>query len=111
MRAGHDVVAAARRHRARVGTPGSFAASVTGDEVDARQTAPRALRDRRSALGVDPSACVAIEDSPTGVASALAAGCATIGVPHQVALSPAAGLTVLDSLRSLSLDDLRRLAN
>jgi beta-phosphoglucomutase-like phosphatase (HAD superfamily) len=35
-------------------------------------------------LGVDITKCVAIEDSPTGVASALAAGAIVLAVPHHV---------------------------
>ena len=34
-----------------------------------------------AALGADPSDCVALEDSPTGVAAARAAGAFVIGVP------------------------------
>jgi beta-phosphoglucomutase-like phosphatase (HAD superfamily) len=52
---------------------------------------------------------VAIEDSPTGVAAALAAGCATLGVPHVVPVAPAPGLTLVESLEGIRLDDLRRL--
>jgi hypothetical protein len=59
--------------------------------------------------GVDPADCVAIEDSPTGVASALAAGCATLGVPHVVPIAAAPGLTLVDSLVGLRVADLREL--
>ena len=61
-----------------------------------------------AALGVEPSACLAIEDSPTGAASALAAGCATLGVPHVVSIPAAPGLTIIDSLDGLDVDALRR---
>ena len=89
--------------------PGSFSASVTGDEVARGKPNPEPYLAAAAALGVDPQCCVAIEDSPTGVASALAAGCATLGVPHVVPLAPAAGLTIVDSLDGIGLDDLRRL--
>jgi beta-phosphoglucomutase-like phosphatase (HAD superfamily) len=49
---------------------------------------------------------VAIEDSVTGVASALAAGCATLGVPHVVDLAPSPGLTIVESLVGITLADL-----
>lgn len=39
-----------------------------------------------SALGFAPSECVAVEDSPTGLASALAAGCKTIAFTAQNAV-------------------------
>jgi len=90
---------------------GSFAASVAGDEVKRGKPDPEPYLAAAAALGVDPQQCVAIEDSPTGVASALAAGCATLGVPHVVPIAPAAGLTLVDSLVGIDVDDLRRLRN
>ena len=88
---------------------GSFVASITGDEVERGKPDPEPYLAAAAALGVDPSECVAIEDSPTGVASALAAGCATLGVPHVVALPASPGLTLVDSLVGLGVDDLGRL--
>ena len=38
-------------------------------------------------LGVDATDCIAIEDSATGVRSAIGAGCHVIGVPNVVALT------------------------
>ncbi len=90
-------------------SPGSFAASITGDEVTLGKPDPEPYLAAAAALGVDPRACVAIEDSPTGVASALAAGCATLGVPHVVPLEPAPGLTIVQSLADVALADLRAL--
>ncbi len=89
--------------------PWSFVASVTGDEVSRGKPDPEPYLAAAALLAVDPGECVAIEDSPTGVASALAAGCATLGVPHVVPITPAAGLTLVDSLVGVRLDDLRRL--
>jgi beta-phosphoglucomutase-like phosphatase (HAD superfamily) len=89
--------------------PGSFAASITGDEVRNGKPHPEPYLAAAAALGVDPVDCVAIEDSPTGVAAALAAGCATLGVPHVVPIPPTPGLTLVDSLVGVRLDDLRRL--
>jgi beta-phosphoglucomutase-like phosphatase (HAD superfamily) len=89
--------------------PGSFDASVTGDEVTHGKPHPESYLAAAAALGVDPADCVAIEDSPTGTASALAAGCATLGVPHVVALSAAPGLTLVDSLVGLDVGALGRL--
>ena len=88
---------------------GSFSASVAGDEVERGKPDPEPYLAAAAALGVDPRHCVAIEDSPTGVASALAAGCATLGVPHVVPIAPVAGLTIVDSLAGIDVDDLRRL--
>jgi HAD superfamily hydrolase (TIGR01509 family) len=88
---------------------GSFAASITGDEVSNGKPDPEPYLAAAATLGVDPAQCVAIEDSPTGVASALAAGCATLGVPHVVPVAAAPGLTLVDSLVGLGVPDLRRL--
>ena len=88
---------------------GSFVTSITGDEVSNGKPDPEPYLAAAAALGVDPADCVAIEDSPTGVASALAAGCATLGVPHVVPVAAAPGLTLVDSLVGLGVADLRRL--
>jgi len=88
---------------------GSFTASITGDEVTNGKPDPDPYLAAAAALGVDPSACLAIEDSPTGVASALAAGCVTLGVPHVVSLPTSAGLTIVDSLTGIDVDALRRI--
>ena len=85
---------------------GSFAVSITGDEVSKGKPHPEPYAAAARALGVDPADCVAIEDSRTGVASALAAGCATLGVPHVVTLAPAANLTLVDSLDGVRIADL-----
>jgi HAD superfamily hydrolase (TIGR01509 family) len=87
----------------------SFELTITGDEVSHGKPHPEPYAAAARALDVDPAECVAIEDSRTGVASALAAGCATLGVPHVVSLDPAPNLTIVDSLVGLDLDDVRAL--
>jgi beta-phosphoglucomutase-like phosphatase (HAD superfamily) len=89
--------------------PGSFVASITGDEVSNGKPHPEPYLAAAAAIGVDPATCVAIEDSPTGVASAMAAGCATLGVPHVVPITAAPGLALVDSLVGIGVADLRRL--
>ena len=88
---------------------GSFERVVTGDEVSRGKPHPEPYITAANALAVQPSECVAIEDSPTGTASALAAGCATLGVPHVVPLTPRSGLTIVDSLAGVGVADLGRL--
>jgi beta-phosphoglucomutase-like phosphatase (HAD superfamily) len=58
------------------------------------------------ALGVEAAGCLAIEDSQVGVASALAAGAAVLGVPSMQELPPARGLVVRDSLAGIGIADL-----
>ena len=48
--------------------------------------------------------CVAIEDSRTGVTSALAAGAAVLAVPSTAPIDPAEGLRLLDTLAGVDLD-------
>ena len=93
----------------RAAPEGSFVASVTGDEVSNGKPDPEPYLAAAAALGVSPTECVAIEDSPTGVAAALAAGCATLGVPHVVSVPPADGLVLVDSLVGVDLERLRAL--
>jgi beta-phosphoglucomutase-like phosphatase (HAD superfamily) len=64
----------------------AFDQIVAGDEVAHSKPHPAAYLRATELLGVDPGDCVAIEDSPPGVASATAAGTATIGVPLHVPL-------------------------
>jgi HAD superfamily hydrolase (TIGR01509 family) len=63
---------------------GSFDASVVGDDVERGKPHPDPYLLAAKRLGVDITKCVAIEDSPTGVASALAAGAIVLAVPHHV---------------------------
>jgi len=57
-----------------------FDVIVTGDEA-APKPAPDLYLLACARLGVEPAAAVALEDSPTGVAAAKAAGLTCIGVP------------------------------
>ena len=95
------VVAAAPR--------GSFETVVTGDAVTRGKPNPEPYLKAIADLGVSPAECVAIEDSPTGVASALGAGCATLGVPHVVHLEEAAGLTIVETLLGVGVEELEAL--
>ena len=63
---------------ARLGILDRFDAIVCGDMVERRKPAPDPYLRAAELLGVEPSACVAVEDSPTGIGSAKAAGCYTI---------------------------------
>ena len=61
---------------------------------------------RRGALSVSPKDCVALEDSPTGVRSATAAGCHVIAIPHIVEVPPSRGHRQVGSLADLTVDTL-----
>jgi HAD superfamily hydrolase (TIGR01509 family) len=58
-----------------------WGATVCGDEVERLKPAPDVYLEACRRLGVAPEDAVALEDSPTGVASARAAGLFVIGIP------------------------------
>jgi beta-phosphoglucomutase-like phosphatase (HAD superfamily) len=64
----------------RLGWTGYFDAIVTGEDVAAGKPAPDAFELAARRLGVDPSRCLAFEDTPAGLASARAAGMAVFDV-------------------------------
>ncbi|WP_432907067.1 HAD family hydrolase [Micromonospora matsumotoense] len=82
----------------------SFDAVVCGDEVDSAKPHPEPYLTAARLLGVPIGRCVAIEDSPTGVASALAAGAAVLAVPAEVPLPPTDGVHQVESLTSADLE-------
>ncbi|GAB3978482.1 HAD family phosphatase [Plantactinospora veratri] len=82
----------------------TFDVVVCGDEVAATKPDPEPYLTAARLLDVPISRCVAIEDSPTGVASALAAGAAVLAVPHAVPIDPADGVRLLETLTGVDLD-------
>ncbi len=89
-----------------------FRVVVAGDDVDRPKPYPDAYLAAAAQLGVDPTACVAIEDSATGVASAVASGAVTVAVEHIVPLSEIAGGDVhLTTLADVDVDRLVELTS
>jgi HAD superfamily hydrolase (TIGR01509 family) len=89
--------------------PGAFATVVTGDQVLDGKPHPEAYLTAAAELGVDPARCVAIEDSPTGIASAQAAGCVVVAIPHAVPIGAGDAWTIVGSLTELTVDRLEEL--
>lgn len=89
--------------------PDIFSAVVTGDLVTRGKPHPEPYLMAAEMLGVDPQHCVALEDSPTGTASARAAGCVTIAIPHVVDVPHADDLHRVESLSEVDLTVLRSL--
>jgi HAD superfamily hydrolase (TIGR01509 family) len=54
---------------------------VTGDAVARGKPAPDIFLEAAARLGIPPSACVVVEDSPLGIRGAAAAGMAAVAVP------------------------------
>jgi HAD superfamily hydrolase (TIGR01509 family) len=107
------LVTATRRRLVEValGTIGAhnFDVVVCGDEVGRTKPDPEPYLTAAAKLGADPRGCVAVEDSPTGVASARAAGCVVVAVPCEVALIPTDGVVQIDSLEMMDVATLRKL--
>lgn len=89
----------------------TFDAVVCGDEVAVPKPDPESYRAAARRLGVPIGRCVAIEDSPTGVASALAAGAVTIGVPGEVPIVGVDGVHLMPDLLGVDLAYLARLVD
>jgi HAD superfamily hydrolase (TIGR01509 family) len=87
----------------------NFDLVVTDDDVVNGKPHPEPYRHAAATLGVQPANCVAIEDSPAGCASALAAGCAVLAVPAEVDLSRLTSVTHARSLTEVDVAFLRRL--
>lgn len=84
--------------------PEHFDVTVCGDEVDGNNKPhPEPYLRAARTLGVDPSRCLAIEDSPTGVAAAEAAGCTVVVVPSELAVAPSERRVFVESLAALRL--------
>ncbi|WP_344412333.1 HAD family phosphatase [Pseudonocardia ailaonensis] len=83
-----------------------FDVTVCGDEVPAGKPAPDPYLRAASLLGVDPADCVAVEDSPTGIAAAEAAGTAVLAVPCEVPIPDGPQRVVRESLVGLTAADL-----
>jgi HAD superfamily hydrolase (TIGR01509 family) len=89
--------------------PSTFAAVVTGDRVELGKPHPEPYLLAAEELGVDPSACLAIEDSNTGAKSAEAAGCTVLVVPNHVPVLEGERRVFRDSLAGLDLASLAEL--
>lgn len=87
--------------------PGApFELIVSGDEATRPKPFPDAYLQACAALDIDPARAVAIEDSPTGVRAAVAAGVTTIGVPLLVSLVGAGAHQLWPTLESRTPTDI-----
>jgi len=90
--------------------PGNpFSAIVTADDVTRLKPHPEPYLTALELIGAAAWQTVVLEDSPTGIAAAEAAGCHVVGVPSVVPLSPAPARTVWSSLVGADVRSLRSL--
>ncbi len=98
----------------KAGLADAFAATVSSEEVERGKPAPDVYLETARRLGVDPGACVAIEDSANGIRSARAAEMAVVAVPNEdfppEPDAQALAALVLDSLEQLNPEQVRALA-
>jgi HAD superfamily hydrolase (TIGR01509 family) len=86
---------------ASAGLADAFDATVSSSEVEHPKPAPDIYLRACELLGVAPAEAVALEDSPSGIAAAKAAGLACIAVPQFVETDVSAADEVVDSLEDL----------
>jgi HAD superfamily hydrolase (TIGR01509 family) len=86
-----------------------FSVSFAAGETERTKPAPDPYLAAVAALGLGPESCVAVEDTPVGVASAEAAGCAVVAVPSAAAITAGPGRVVVGSLLDVDLPLLRTL--
>jgi len=82
-----------------------FAVVVAGDDVTNSKPHPEPYRTAAAMIGVAPERCLALEDSPTGVQSAVAAGCTVVAIPHIAHIDLPGALTI-ETLEGRSLTEL-----
>ena len=87
----------------------SFPVAVCAEDVRRTKPDPEPYLLASARLGVPPPGCVALEDSPNGVAAARAAGCPVIAVPS-VPIPPSQGVLIVRSLTVVDLSLLTEIA-
>jgi HAD superfamily hydrolase (TIGR01509 family) len=84
----------------------AFDAIVSGDDVTHAKPHPEPYLRGAALLGVPIESCVALEDSAPGLASAVASGAVSIGVPHMVPMAESDAHTLWPTLSGRTLHDL-----
>ncbi len=100
-----------RRVTGRIGVTGRFVSIVGADEVQRPKPAPDVYLEAARRLGVEPSRCLAFEDSPSGRQAAQAACMSCVFVPNYefgAAAAPDGKAGVYPSLEACraALDDI-----
>jgi HAD superfamily hydrolase (TIGR01509 family) len=89
----------------------SFRVTVCAQDVRRGKPDPEPYLLAAARLGADPRQCVALEDSPNGVAAAEAAGCRLVAVPSLTPIPTAPGRIVATSLSQIDLARLRSIVS
>lgn len=86
-----------------------FDLAVCGDEVAAPKPDPMPYLIAMQRLGRPASECLAVEDSPSGTAAAVAAGIPVLVVPSEVPVPEGPGRIFAASLLEATVDELRHI--
>jgi HAD superfamily hydrolase (TIGR01509 family) len=86
-----------------------FPVTVCAADVAHAKPDPEGYLLAAAKLGADPRRCIALEDSPNGVAAAEAAGYRTVAVPSVVPVPARPGRVVLETLAGMTLAGLAAL--
>jgi HAD superfamily hydrolase (TIGR01509 family) len=93
-------------HIASLAPEAAFDVVVAGDDVTHSKPHPEPYLRAAELLGVDIVECIAIEDSTTGLAAAVASGALSIGVPLHSPLREGLGYTIWPTLAGQTFADL-----
>ena len=88
---------------------GAISVVVGSEDVTKTKPSPEPYLRAAELLGVRIEQCVAVEDSPNGLASAIASGAATIAVPNDALLPEAGAFTTWPTLEGRMVADLAAL--
>jgi len=85
---------------------------VTGSEITRKKPDPELFLVAASRMGINPAHCVVIEDAPSGVQAAKAAGAKCIAVTNSTTAARLAEADmVCDSLEQINIETIRKLMN
>jgi HAD superfamily hydrolase (TIGR01509 family) len=90
---------------------GSISVVVGSEDVVQTKPSPEPYLRAAELLGVRARDCVAVEDSPNGLAAAIASGAATIAVPNDAVLPESGDFVVWTTLEGRTVDDLRSMVS
>ncbi|MFF0274058.1 HAD family hydrolase [Streptomyces sp. NPDC004330] len=85
-----------------------FAFTLSADDTARTKPHPDPYRAAARRFGVPEAACLAVEDSPDGTASADAAGCTVLVVPSMLPVPGGPGRIFAETLEGVSVAGLRR---
>jgi HAD superfamily hydrolase (TIGR01509 family) len=83
--------------------PHRFTCSVTNGETPRGKPHPDPYLAAARLLNVPPQSCLAVEDTPAGAASALAAGCRVLAVPSVAGIPPGPRTRLYPTLETVDL--------